>query len=100
MMNGGDPYELAKILGDLNIKMTQRYESWSGSTSPGPRRGKFGKLLEQSARPFWKTDVRVLFALRKFYTFLTIAKLLKGLVDQGRNRTAHHANVHDARRED
>jgi integrase len=25
MMNGGDLYELAKILGHLNIKMTERY---------------------------------------------------------------------------
>ena len=25
MMNGGDPYELAKILGHSNIKMTERY---------------------------------------------------------------------------
>jgi hypothetical protein len=40
MMNGGDPYELAKILGDLSIKMTEHYKSWRGSISPGPRRGK------------------------------------------------------------
>jgi hypothetical protein len=44
MMNGGDLYELAKILGHSNIKMTERYAKLGGSTSPGPaaRRGKSG----------------------------------------------------------
>ena len=45
MMNGGDLYELAKILGHSNIKMTERYAKLAqGSTSPGPaaRRGRCG----------------------------------------------------------
>jgi hypothetical protein len=44
MMNGGDLYELAKILGHSNIKMTERYAKRRGNTWPGPvvRRGKSG----------------------------------------------------------
>jgi len=44
MMNGGDLYELAKILGHSNIKMTERYRSWQNSTSrrPAARLGKSG----------------------------------------------------------
>jgi hypothetical protein len=32
MMNGGDLYELAKILGHANIKMTERYAKLGKST--------------------------------------------------------------------
>jgi hypothetical protein len=35
MMNGGDLYELSKILGHSNIKMTERYAKLGGNTSPG-----------------------------------------------------------------
>ena len=44
-MNGGDLYELAKILGHSNIKMTERYvRSWQSTTSrrPAARLGKSG----------------------------------------------------------
>ncbi|HLE64010.1 MAG TPA: hypothetical protein VI750_12750, partial [Pyrinomonadaceae bacterium] len=36
MMNGGDLYELAKILGHSNIKMTEPMSSCCGSTAPEP----------------------------------------------------------------
>jgi integrase len=32
MMNGGNLYELAKNLGNSNIKMTESYANWGGST--------------------------------------------------------------------
>jgi len=45
MMNGGDLYELAKILGHSNIKMTNAMRSWRDNIS-----------LETSgtARELWK----------------------------------------------
>ena len=46
---GSDPYELAKILGDLNIKMTDAMKTLRGSTSP-PWCGRFGNYLDQCAR--------------------------------------------------
>jgi integrase len=55
MMNGGDLYELAKILGHSNIKMTERYAKLAqGSTSPGPaaRRGRCGNCWNN--RRCWK----------------------------------------------
>ena len=46
MMNGGDLYELAKILGHSNIKMTERYAKLGASILPGlgTRHARFGKL--------------------------------------------------------
>jgi len=47
MMNGGDLYELARILGhSKNIKMTERYAKLARQLSPGPaarraRRGSY-----------------------------------------------------------
>ena len=49
MMNGGDLYELAKILGHSNIKMTERYAKLAqDSTLPRPaaRRARCGRLME------------------------------------------------------
>ena len=37
MMNGGDLYELAKVLGHSNIKMTERYAKL-GAEAPGRNR--------------------------------------------------------------
>ena len=34
MMNGGDLYELAKVLGYSNIKMTERYAKLAKAISP------------------------------------------------------------------
>jgi integrase len=44
MMNGGDLYELAKMLGRSNIKMTERYAKLDGNISPEPatRRARCG----------------------------------------------------------
>jgi site-specific recombinase XerD len=43
MMNGGDLYELAKILGHSNIKMTERYAKLASTLPrPGGRLGKSG----------------------------------------------------------
>ncbi|WP_373694173.1 tyrosine-type recombinase/integrase [Edaphobacter paludis] len=36
MMNGGDLYELAKLLGHANIKMTERYAKLDARISPRP----------------------------------------------------------------
>ena len=58
MMNGGDLYELAKILGHSNIKMTERYAKLAknhiaktGSTARGMWRlmeGEAGNQREQA----------------------------------------------------
>jgi site-specific recombinase XerC len=62
LMNGGDLYELAKILGHSNIKMTERYAKLgkshiakTGSTAremgrlmEGARRDRFGEAVECS----------------------------------------------------
>ena len=45
MMNGGDLYELAKILGHSNIKMTERYAKLA--------RGHIAKT-GNTARAMWK----------------------------------------------
>lgn len=46
MMNGGDLYELAKILGHSNIKMTERYAKLGRKhiARTGTRHARFGKL--------------------------------------------------------
>lgn len=45
MMNGGDLYELAKILGHSNLKMTERYAKLAKNTSPerGARHERCGR---------------------------------------------------------
>ena len=70
MMNGGDRYELAKILGHSNIKMTERY----------------AKLAKQhiartsnTAREMWNLLERISYVLWGVYG------------GQGRNRTADAA---------
>ena len=45
MMNGGDSYELAKILGHANIKMTERYGK-IGAPPHGPNRQHGTRTLE------------------------------------------------------
>ncbi len=56
MMNGGDLYELAKILGHSNIKMTERYANLgknhiakTGSTAREMWRMMEGNLRKQSS---------------------------------------------------
>jgi integrase len=51
MMNGGDLYELAKILGHSNIKMTERYAKLAKEhiASTGDTAGKIWKLMEPEA---------------------------------------------------
>jgi site-specific recombinase XerD len=51
MMNGGDLYELAKILGHSNIKMTERYAKLAKKhiASTGDTAGKIWKLMETEA---------------------------------------------------
>jgi len=39
MMNGGDLYELAKILDHSNIKMTERLPSWRGAYRQNKQHG-------------------------------------------------------------
>ena len=45
MMNGGDLYELSKILGHSNIKMTEGYAKLAGNISlePVAQRENFGR---------------------------------------------------------
>jgi len=49
MMNGGDLYELAKILGHSNIKMTERYAKLARNhiTKTGSTAREIWKLMEQ-----------------------------------------------------
>jgi site-specific recombinase XerD len=49
MMNGGDLYELAKILGHSNIKMTERYAKLARQhiARTGSTAREMWKLLEQ-----------------------------------------------------
>ena len=49
MMNGGDLYELAKILGHSNIKMTERYAKLARQhiTRTGSTAREIWKLMEQ-----------------------------------------------------
>jgi hypothetical protein len=49
MMDGGDLYELAKILGHSNIKMTERYAklAWQHIARTGSTAREMWKLLEQ-----------------------------------------------------
>src|SRR5712671_4167172 len=49
MMNGGDLYELAKILGHSNIKMTERYAKLAKShiAKTGSTAREIWKLMEQ-----------------------------------------------------
>ncbi len=49
MMNGGDLYELAKILGHSNIKMTERYAKLARQhiARTGSTARKMWKLLDQ-----------------------------------------------------
>jgi len=47
MMNGGDLYELAKILGHSNIKMTERCAKLGADTLPRPAAREIWKLLER-----------------------------------------------------
>ena len=49
MMNGGDLYELAKILGHSNIKMTERYAKLGKAhmTKTSNTAREMWKLLEQ-----------------------------------------------------
>ncbi len=58
MMNGGDLYELAKILGHANIKMTERYAKLgkthiarTGSTAREMWRLMEGDLRKQTRKP-------------------------------------------------
>ena len=44
MMNGGDLYELAKILGHANIKMTERYAKLGAATHRPNRQYGAGNL--------------------------------------------------------
>jgi len=66
MMNGGDLYELAKILSHSNIKMTERYAKLAkhhiARTSNTAR--EMWKLLEAISKKeaVGLTDVRVLYA--------------------------------------
>jgi integrase len=73
MMNGGDLYELAKILGHANIKMTERYAKLgrqhiakTGNTAreiwkhAGERREGGGRTTGH-----WLDDVRILFGRLK-----------------------------------
>ena len=52
MMNGGDLYELAKILGHANIKMTERYAKLARShiARTGSTAREMWKLMEQGMR--------------------------------------------------
>ena len=49
MMNGGDLYELAKILGHSNIKMTERYAKLARKhiAKTGSTAREIWKLMEQ-----------------------------------------------------
>jgi site-specific recombinase XerD len=49
MMNGGDLYELAKILGHSNIKMTERYAKLTRqhNARAGSTAREIWKLMEQ-----------------------------------------------------
>jgi integrase len=73
MMNGGDLYELAKILGHSNIKMTERYAKLArqhiARTSSTAR--EMWKLLEPACdkAQHRMTDVRVLFARPNLHVF-------------------------------
>ena len=51
MMNGGDLYELAKILGHSNIKMTERYAKLAKNhiARTGDTAGEIWKLMESEA---------------------------------------------------
>jgi integrase len=51
MMNGGDLYELAKILGHANIKMTERYSKLSKKhiARTGSTAREIWKLMEPEA---------------------------------------------------
>jgi hypothetical protein len=66
MMNGGDLYELAKILGHSNIKMTERYAKLAKKhvARTGSTAREMWKLMEGEAgnqREQLKPDVPVLF---------------------------------------
>jgi integrase len=52
MMNGGDLYELAKILGHANIKMTERYAKLARShiAKTGSTAREMWKLMEGERR--------------------------------------------------
>ncbi len=66
MMNGGDLYELAKILGHSNIKMTERYAKLARQhiARTGNTAREIWKLMEGELRATRTSvdDVRVLFA--------------------------------------
>jgi integrase len=72
-MNGGDLYELAKILGHSNIKMTERYAKLAKQhiAKTGSTAREIWKLMEQglATRQTSGSDVRVLFARLKPYVF-------------------------------
>jgi hypothetical protein len=52
-MNGGDLYELTKILGHSNIKLSERYAKLGRQhiARTGNRRGKSGIVGERGVRP-------------------------------------------------
>ena len=66
MMNGGDLYELAKILGHANIKITERYAK-AGQDAHREHRKHGARNVEANGRRRWETggssslDVPVLF---------------------------------------
>ncbi len=79
MMNGGGLYELAKILGHSNIKMTDRYaKAVSALAGREVLCGKCGSYFERATpkAKTRKTDVRVLCAREIFTRFFAAAKLL------------------------
>ena len=84
MMNGGDLYELAKILGHSNIKMTERYAKLArqhiARTSNTAR--EMWKLLEPMRRQSERRVNRCsrIVRARNFECFWLSAKLLKVLV--------------------
>jgi hypothetical protein len=81
MMIGGDLYELPKILGHSNIKMTERYYKLRANIArTGRKEWGILKLLEPICEA--KSRVRCLRIVRAriFTRFLTVAKLLKVLV--------------------
>jgi hypothetical protein len=80
-MNGGDLYELAKILGHSNIELMQRYAklAWQHITRTSNAARKMERSFERATPKVKvrKIDVRILFAREIFTRFLAVAKLLK-----------------------
>jgi site-specific recombinase XerC len=69
MMNGGDLYELAKLLGHANIKMTERYAKLGRAhiTKTGTTAKVIWSMMKRRRKSEHRLrDVRVLFARLKY----------------------------------